>query len=356
MNKFIKMLIIVVVIAAFSFPASAKEPDNYTNDFENILPDSLKDKLGEDGAVSLVGFDALISEISCAFTSRRGEIFSFLLLLFGGALLLFAAGLPSGELSGVCEAAVGSVISVLIFTRLGSIFAEISESLSDLSSFFSAFLPIAMGVNIASGGVNSAIIQNSGTNITLWLLGGLGNSFFISVVGFGLAMSLITAIGDETSLGVARGVKNFFVFCVGCVSAVLGATISLQAVVASAQDSAALRAARFAATGFIPVVGAAVSGALSTIVSGLTYARGIIGAGGIAVIVTMALTPLLILLLYRISFAAVISFSEFCGRGTAVRIFSAFKFSLDSMIALYTMSVLIYIIEMIVFMKGGAGG
>ncbi len=346
-----KMLIIVVIISLFALRAAAKEADDYINDFEEILPEEFEDK--PEGAVSLIGFDALVSEILSVFSERRGEIFSFLLLLFGGMLLLSVSSMLEGELSGICEAGVGALVSVLIFTKIGVIFAEVCESLSALSGFFSAFLPIATALTAATGGVNTAMVQNTGMNITLWLLGGVGNSFFVSVVGFGLAMSLLSSFGDGAALGVTRGVKSFFVFTVGTVSAVLGATLSLQTVVASASDSAAIRAARYAATGFIPVVGAAVSGSLSTLVSGLTYAKSIIGAGGVAVIVAMALSPLLMLLLYRLCIMAVISFSEFCDRGGCVRVFSAFKFSLDSIIALYTMSVLIYIIEIVIFMRGG---
>ncbi len=353
MIKILKILTIVVIIAAFSIPAAAKESDDYISDFEEILPDELSGSLEGEELSTIVGFDSLLFEISAAFTERRGEIFSFLLLLFGGVLLISFAGMYTGELSGISEAAVGAVISVLVFSRISAIFSEICDSLSALSGFFSAFLPIATGINIASGGANTAVVQGAGIKITLWLLGGVGNSFFISIVGFGLAMSLLCAFGDEGSLSAARGVKNFFVFTVGTTSAILGATLSLQTVISSAADSAALRAARYAATGYIPVVGAAVSGALSTLVSGLTYAKGIIGAGGIAAIVIMALSPLLMLLLYRFSMTAVISFAEYTGRGASVRIFTAFRFSLDSVIALYTMSVLIYIIEMILFMKGG---
>ncbi len=352
MKNTVKMLIVVVVIALFPLSASAKEPDDYINDFEKIIPEDTADRLSGD-LTSAVGFDALVGEILSAFSERGSEIFSFLLMLFGSAILLFSVSMLSGELSGICEAAVGTAVSLLVFERIGDIFTEITESLSEISGFFSGFLPIATAVSAASGGVSTAAVQSAGMNITLWLLGGPGNALFISIVGFGLAMSLITALGDESALGVTRGVKSFFVFLVGTVSAVLGATLSLQTVVASASDSAAIRAARYAATGFIPVVGAAVSGSLSTLVSGLTYAKSMIGAGGVAVIVTMALSPLLMLLLYRFSVVAVTSFAEFCGRGNAVRIFSAFKFSLDSVIALYTMSVLIYIIEIVIFIKGG---
>ncbi len=355
MKKAIKMLIVVVVFAAFSLTCSAKEADEYIENFREAMPEEYKDKLEDDkGVISLIGPDALLSEVLSVFSERRGEIFSFLLIVVGSAVLLSLSSMIEGEMAGAIEAGVGAVCTLLVFSKIGSLFSEVAEGLSALSSVFSALMPVMTAITLAGGGGGTAAVQGSGMNLTLWLLGGVGNSFFISVVGLGLAMALITAFGDESSLKITAGVKSFFIFCVGTISAVLSAVFALQTVVASAADSAAIRAARYAASGLIPVVGSSVSGAISTIVSGLAYAKSLVGAGGIAIIAVMALSPLIMLLLYRATIAVTLSFTEFLGRGSAVRVLTAFKYSLDSMIALYTVSILVYIIEIVMFMKGGA--
>ena len=352
MTILFKLTIIVVILSAFWFESSAKEAEEYVSDFEEILPEELKDKLGED-MTTAVGFEALLFELSCVFDERRGEIFSFFLLLIGGVLLSCVASMLDGELASACEAGVGCVFSLMAFTRIAKIFTEVTEGLAALSSFFSAFVPIAVAATAASGGINTSLVQHSGMNITLWFLSAVGNPIFTSVVSFGIAASILCAFGDDSTLAISRSVKSFFVFCVGAVSAILGATLSLQTAIASAADGAAIRAARYAATGFIPVVGAAVSGALSTLVSGLTYAKSIIGAGGITVILITSLSPLFMLLLYRFCVLCASFFAEHSGRGGVLRIISAIKFSIDSMIALYTTSALVYIIEIVMFMKGG---
>lgn len=355
MKNIIKMLIIVVITLLFSVSVAAKEPDEYIEEFREAVPEEYAVKLEDGDPLSLIGPDALFSEVVSVLSGRRSEIISFLLIVMGCAVLLSLSSMTEGEITPMIEAGVGAVCSLLIFSRIGALFSEAAEGLSKLSSVFSTMLPIMTAVTLAGGGGSTAAVQSAGMNLTLWLLGGVGNSFFISVVGLGVAMAMITSFGDEGGLRVTAGVKSFFIFCVGIISAVLSAVFALQTVVASAADSAAIRAARYAASGLIPVVGSSVSGALSTIVSGLAYAKSIVGAGGIAVIAVMALSPLIMLLIYRASIAAMVSFAEFSGRGSAVRMLVAFKFSLDSMIALYTVSVLVYIIEIVMFMKGGAG-
>lgn len=354
MKNIVKMLIIVGIISLFTLSASAKEPEEYIDEFRETLPEEYRDKLGgSDEMLSLIGTDALLSEVSGVLSGRGSEIFSFLLILTGCAVLLSLSSMIEGELSGTVSAGVGAVCTLLVFSKIGALFAEVAEGLSSLSSLFSAMMPIMTAITAASGGASTAAVQSSGMNLTLWILGGAGTSFFISVVGLGLAMALITSFGDEGALRVTSSVKSFFIFCVGMISATLSAIFALQTVVASAQDGAAIRAARYAASGLIPVVGSSVSGALSTLVSGLAYAKSIVGAGGIAVILVTSLSPLVMLLLYRASVALVVSFAEFWGRGGAVKMLTAFKYSLDSMIALYTVSVLVYMIEIIMFIKGG---
>jgi hypothetical protein len=102
----------------------------------------------------------------------------------------------------------------------------------------------------------------------------------------------------------------------------------------------------------IPVVGSSVSGALSTLAAGLTYAKSFIGVGAILVIVTLALSPLILLLLYRFALSAVITFSDFVGLG-GIKIFGAYRFVIDSVVTLYALSALVYVIEIILFIKCG---
>ena len=122
--------------------------------------------------------------------------------------------------------------------------------------------------------------------------------------------------------------------------------------IASSADSAAMRAAKYTA-GLIPVVGGTVSGALSTLAAGLSYAKGIIGIGAIAVILGMALSPLILLLLYRLALSISLTLSELLGAAVMAKALSAFRFSLDSLIAVYALSAVIYIFEILLFVKIG---
>ena len=115
-----------------------------------------------------------------------------------------------------------------------------------------------------------------------------------------------------------------------------------------------MRAVRYAASGLIPVVGSTVSGAISTLAAGLGYARSIVGGGAILVILYMALSPLILLLIYRLTLTLGGIFAYFSGSAMASRIFSSYRYALDMTVTVYSLSALIYLFEIIIFTVIGA--
>ena len=227
-------------------------------------------------------------------------------------------------------------------------------SLESLSSFLGAALPAMTAITVASGAVKSAGVQAMNMNITLGIIGAVATRLLLPLSLSLLALALISSFGDGMATGISKSIKGFFTFGLGLVSAISSAAIALQSVVASASDSASLRAARYAASSLIPVVGSSVSGALSTLAGGLAYAKSTVGAASIAVIVALSVVPLVLLLIYRMVFSLAETFMEYMDNARGKRCFLAYKTALDAVISVYVMSTIVCIIQVIVFIKGGA--
>jgi stage III sporulation protein AE len=218
--------------------------------------------------------------------------------------------------------------------------------------FFSAAIPIFTLINTSSGAVSTASAQAFNMNLTLAIIEKfctgalLPTSFAVFSLGF------TASISDSGAGNVARGVKSAFMWGVGLVGSLLAAVIAMQSVVASAADNATLRAARYAASGMIPIVGSTVASALSTLGGGMAYLKSTVGMGSVAVILALSIAPLVSLLLYRLSISACLIYLEFSGSSGGVRCYSAIRAALDTLIAVYSTSVLVCIIEVVVFVKG----
>jgi hypothetical protein len=240
----------------------------------------------------------------------------------------------------------------MIFYPLSELYSGVSVAIQEISNFFAGLIPITAGVTAMGGGSAAAVAQSGAMYMTVGAVSKFGVELFAPIIALGFALSLLSAFGNAEISTVCKGVRGIFFWLLGISCALITGSFSLQSIVASAQDSVTIRAAKHMASGIIPVVGSTVSGALSTLASGVSYAKGVIGVGAIIAILSVVLSPLVLLLCYRLAFSAAIAVSDFVGK-TAGKILSAYRFSLDMLIALYSLTSVIYIFEIILFIKIG---
>ena len=352
--KIIRLIItIVVIIASFGLTVSAdSDPNQYINDFDNIVPEEYKDLWG-DTSVTLIGPDAVLYELTSAFRSSVGRVGSLFLLLLGGLAIGGAAQSVTGKLSD--SVGVGTSV-VIISASLGisiSVIEEVRSALSLMQSFFAAFIPIATAVSCSSGAVSTAAAQAMGMNVTLSLLGLLTEPFFTVIAGFGMTVALITSFGDGSLSSFGAGVKRFFLWVIGLAGVLIMGMMSLQSFVAGARDSARMRAAKYAAGSLIPVVGNTVSGALGTLVGGLSYAKSMIGAGGVVITTAIVLSPLVMLLLYRTAVSVLASLGSYIGASGISRAYGALREAFDLFISVYAVAAILCVFEIALFAVSG---
>lgn len=356
MKKRLKFITIVVILMLFSLPITASEThEDYLSEFEEILPEGYEGLANADGAYALVGFDAVLKIVADGISGEAGEVGAFFLLLLGTLILAHLGSFYSGPLSETCEAAVALVSSILIFRSLYPTFLSAMETVGELSSFFALAVPIMTGITLSAGGVSTAAVEAVGMNFTVSIVTSLADGALLPLGAFAFSLGLLASLGDDSASTLARGIKSVFGWLVGILTTLFLGVLSLQTVITSARDSAAMRAAKYAAQGMLPVVGGTVSGALSTLVGGLAYAKDIVGAGAIVLILTASLSPLAIMLLYRLALSAVASLADALSATALSRSLSAFRFATDTVIVIYSLSALTYILEIILFMKGGVG-
>lgn len=379
MKKYAELLIIVVIYTVFSLgflffecqecetretviltsginlgEDSKDVSEDILSRFEDTLPEEYRG-IGDGGEAldTLVGPGAVFREIANAAMGSMGGVAAFFGMLLGCIALSALSEAGEGRLSDTASVGVTVVFGASVAGAVVPIFKEISEALRGAADFFEKFIPIATAVQVSSGAVNSASVSAAGMNVTASLLSGLGVPFFLSLAGFGLSAGLISSFGEGTASSLASGVKRFFMWAMGLVSALMMGALSLQTYIASARDSAAMRAARYAASSMIPVVGGTVSGALATLASGLSYVKGVVGVGALAVLLSMLLSPLVILLLYRGAVSVAAGLSGYLGVRRAESLLSAVRGAFDLYLAVYAIASVLFVFEVVLFMMSG---
>ena len=351
-------LIFLALTAFFCIAASAESEDvadDILQDFYDALPEG-EEQLSDSGQLLLrVGMDGLISEIISVVSDGSGALFSFFALLFGISVVFVlgeGASHTFGSLDGAVPSGIFAIGSVVIFSQLSPVIKSVESGLGELSSFFSSVMPIFSALNVASGNMNLASVQAFNMNLTLSAVGYGASSVLLPLALALFALALVGSMGGEGAASVAGSIRGVFNWVLGIATTVILSAVSMQSLLASSADAAYLRAAKYAASD-IPIVGSTVSGALSTLAGGLGYVRSTVGIGAVAVIVSLSLSPLIMLLLFRLSFSLCTSLLNFFGCTGGVRCFTAFRSALDGVISIYALSAVIYVFEVIVFMKSG---
>lgn len=358
--KFLFLLGLILSLLAVPSYADGEERDTaeesvdgIISDFENALPGGMEELSDLGAASDVVSFKYFIENIIAIVRDGGGEFVSFLLLLVGLAMLVAVASLRDGELGSLTRGAVSLVAAALVFERMLSITRSVTESLGEINRFFSLVIPIVSAVNLTGLSAGAASAEALGMSLTLSLYSSFSGELLISLVALMMVTAALCAVEGRIFQRLAKSVRNAFVFFIGALTTFVGATFSLQSLISSYADSGALRAAKYAISGMIPIVGSSVSGALSTLMGGASYARGIVGGGAIAVVVSLAVAPLVTLLIYRLCLGVVILLTELCALDGASGVFSSFSYAFDALIAVYSLTATIYIAQLAVFMKGG---
>ena len=350
------LLIFTLLSAVFGLSASAEgttDPkDELIEDFGEILPSGEKISTAGD-VISRLGVDALLSELSRVMRGRGGDIFSFFLLLLGVSVLVtLGRAVPEGAASAV-RIALSAVGSFLVLSRILPLVREVAEGLSSVSSFFGGVLPIITSAVALEGGGLTASTSSVGMSLTMGVSSLFSERVLLLLV-FTMLVCAVTGSFGGAAARLARSVKTVFVRGLTLLSAVFVGLLSLQTLISGVADGVTMRAARYAATSMIPMVGGTVAGALSTVMGGAAYAKGVIGGGAVFVILSLAMAPLVMLLGYKLCFFIATALLELCSAEEGASAIRGLGDALDALIAVFCISVMLYILEIAVLMAVGA--
>ena len=345
--------LLFAVLLAFSLfvpiSAYAYEKEDYIGKFEELLPD---EKYAEpDRLESLFSLPEALESLGEEISSAFSALSPHLLTLLGITVLSYAVSLYQGRCREAVLVGAGLVSTLVSYSTLCDMAGNILSSLGDVTAFFSTLIPLLSSVTLAGGGSYTAAAPSLAMASTAALFSGVITPLFTILFSMTFALSLLSSVGGESLSSLIKGIKRTSLLLLSTVGAVIIGTVSLQGLITSSRDNAALRTARQLAGSLIPVVGQTVSSSLSVLWSGLSLARGTIGVGGLAVILGMLLSPLLSLLIYRLFIALFRGAEGLLGMTSPL---SGVAECLDLLIGVYSISSVVYIFEIVLFIKGGA--
>ena len=311
MKKIIFTLILILIV-----PCSARADiyedqiaESGLESIENTLPQSAEDFLNQND-ISIYDSD-WINKI------KSGNVFLFLIdtlktegkmplitgsCILGLILLLSVAQLFSNKSEneqtlcflGTCVCAGAVLLPVF------SVITAALRTLKGGAQFMLSFTPIYCTVLIASGkpltASSSGAVLLAASQAVVWLT----SNFITPILSAYLAVCMCGNISPAINVGnLGEFLKKFASWSLGLIMTVYIGILSLQSTVNAAADSLALKTGKFMIGSFVPVVGGAVSEALSTVQASIDILRSSAGIYGVVVLVLIILPSIIQLLLWR---------------------------------------------------------
>ena len=326
--------------------------DELLGELETALPEGAEHLASAEGIKDFLTAES-IKEILTTALSGKSYLKELLSAILAIGLLLVLGEKLGGEMAKPIFAVLCWVGSVELFRLSRVVVVEVAQGISGVSRLFSGLAPIMTAALVAGGGTATAGAISSGINFALWIMSALGEPVLLSLC---VSMALLGAIGAYSGpvASLASGLKTAFFRVLGIFSAILSGVVALQSYVCSVGDGVAMRAAKHAAAGLIPIVGQGVSGALGVLLGGVSYSSGIIGGAAVGGVVSVALAPAVVALGIRLCFSLAAFVLDFCHAPWARSLFQAFLGAIDALLAIYIMSITVCILHVVLFMKGGA--
>lgn len=185
-------------------------------------------------------------------------------------------------------------ITAIISGDLTNMMTLCQSTVEELSVFSTVLLPVVMTSVSLSGTPTAGLLMQSGTVLALNLCIALIANVLLPMMSAYIAMITVnSALGNGMLSRLADFVRWIASSILKIIVTVFIGYISVAGSVGKSIDASTIRAAKFALSGAVPVVGGILSNAAETVLAGASLLKNSVGLFGMACVVAICLIPFL---------------------------------------------------------------
>lgn len=304
MKKIIVALLTVVVIFLGISPTLtyAEEFDDYSAEISEQLDGILADydigfSADEMGDLSLEAiWDRLWGELSARLSAPMRILSSiFLVIVFG----TFAKSAVKTSESIYDMIFVLTAVTVTV-PQLMTVYDEILHTIELTGSFILVYVPILSAVSAVCGGFTTAGVCHVMLLFASEVIVKLSESYLLPILSVTSALGVTGSVFPSTSLeSLVNFLKKTVTWGISITMTLFSGFVTLKCTLTGKADGAATKTAKMLVSGFIPIVGGAVSDAYTSVRGSFEVIGGTVGAAGIIGVVMLLLPQILEICAYR---------------------------------------------------------
>ncbi len=376
-----RILLFIIIMMAFALPVHSAEYEYLYGDETVLYPeaemDSLISSLPEDVREEIDDFisaendkeraEALTDKLDLGFWIRHilsliTELFApclaetgrLLVIILLSKILFGITSLGNGELNGMYSLSVSLICSVAVAGIAVDTVNIAASYISKICSVVTAMLPVMEAVMLSSGNVTGAALNGTSLMIYITVTENFTVLVLIPLAGALLALSCSSKVFDSVNISsLISGLRRLLTTILSFFLLIFSFVLGIQSSLAASADSLALKTVRFALGSYVPIVGGAVSEALSTVHAGFDLIRRTAGGIAVVIILFIVLPPLLSIFFTRLSLCFCKTVAELLECNDVSRIITDADSVLSVFCALAVMSSVFFIFAITLFMNSG---
>lgn len=312
-----KIAVFFAVICMFIMPVSAQSEDPYTTQYElsgadelkNALPDETRQwmeqnelDLSDSGWVNKLSVKGVFGHIwefirSGATLPLKSGMVTIGIILVSAAIPALS---PDGKTFETANQAAALGVALSVAFPVWETVKASADAIKGCGTFMLSFIPIfAVVVSVSGAGITAA-------SMSALLLGAAelvssaASYAVLPMMGSYLAMSVCSSVSPLIAgSGITESIRKIAFWLLSMVSTLFVGILGIQTAVNSAADSLALKTTKFIIGTSVPVAGAALSEAVSTVTASLGLLRSSVGIYGVVAVCAILLPLLAELLMWR---------------------------------------------------------
>lgn len=211
-------------------------------------------------------------------------------------------GVERGSLSEAFSLCINAAIIAAVIGEQTEMIRMVSMFIERLLVFVNSMTPLIGVLYAAGGNIGTATAGVSSFSLFIAICENICGATLVPVVGICFAFSAAGAFSSQSGLGqISATFKRIYTYGLGFLMSVMALVMGVQNHLTAKADSLGARAAKYAVSSFVPVVGATVGDSLRTVAASVEYIRGAVGGAAIIIILLLLLPTLISVALARLS-------------------------------------------------------
>lgn len=290
-----------------------------------------------------------LGQISPEITEAAGVCLS----IFAIILLLSILENFSVETKYVSQLASTVAITGILLQASGSLVSLAADTIREISQYGKLLVPVLSAATAAQGGTTTSVALYTGTVVfnavlTAFLTGVVLPSVYIYIA---LCVSN-RALHNDTLSSACKIIKWFITWALKIPIYIFTAYMTITGVVSGSVDASAVKAAKIAISGSVPVIGGIISDASETILVSVGIAKSSAGIWGLLALLAIWIGPFFEIAVQYSLLKLTVALCSMFGSKDSIGIAEDFSVAMSFLLAATGAICFIHMISTVCFMKG----